>query len=872
MSQVDDQASQQAAVDAAQRDYYAVKRMLRLKKAQDSLLEYTHMTMPDPADPDNPDASAYRPAKVHKAIAAALEECEAGRIKRLILNVPPQHGKEIAHDTPVLTPNGWVSHGELRPGDFVFSPNGSPLQVLAVSPDEGLDEYELEFSNGDKVVAHAHHEWQVHDRRKSGAPLRLLETQDLAYEYWIGTKGVRGGRARWQLPDKAPIRFDRKALPLDPYVLGVWLGDGTTGTSCITNSPEDAAVFQAEFKKAGHPCSKVYVHRDYGTHRSYFGRSGLTPGLRAAGVFDRKHIPEVYLRSSKEQRLELLAGLVDSDGHVETDRTCRCRFVTTNPELKDGVFDLAATLGFNPTVVSVPACVSSSGIEGRHRVFTVAFQPTKDLPTRLSRKAIQSEAIRRRVSIVSVRRVEGQKGRCIQVDSPDGMYLVGKTLIPTHNSELCSRRFTSWAIGKRPDRLVIQATYNGDFAKDFGRDVRSIMRTQAYAQIFPKVEFRRGGSAANRFELVQGGKAAFVGRGESLTGRGGHILLLDDPFKDADEADSPAIRAQAWNWFTKVFMTRRRPDACIIIVMTRWHEDDIVGRLTDPGNPHYNPEEAKTWKIINLPAEAEDNDPLGRERGEPLWKERYDKDFLLAQKRLDPRAYSALYQQRPSPEEGDLIKQDMIKTYLPHELPPIDELTVYATSDHATTKDQRNDPNCITVFGVDRQSTIWVLDNFWEHCETDTMVDAMLDKMKLWDPLIWWAGKDHITKSIGPFLRQRMVEDEVYINIEPLSEVVDKVRKAKSIIARMKMGMVRFPLNASWFEAAKSEMLKFPNGRHDDFVDTLAFLGRGLPRLHGPSRNRATEKGPKVGTLAWVKQAGLKAERLRESEKAVGGM
>lgn len=444
---------------------------------------------------------------------------------------------------------------------------------------------------------------------------------------------------------------------------------------------------------------------------------------------------------------------------------------------------------------------------------------------------------------------------------------------PRHGkSELCSRRFPAWVMGRHPNCQLIQATYSGEFAKDFGRDVRAIIKSPGFRHIFPNFEFRKGGQAANRFETIHGGKAAFVGRGEALTGRGGEILILDDPFKDAEEADSAAVRNAAWQWFTKVFMTRRQSQAGIIVIMTRWHEDDIVGRLTDPGNPHYNAEEARSWKQINLPAEAEADDPMGREQGEALWPERFDKQFLDSQKRLDPRGYSALYQQRPSPEEGDLITTDMIQTYTRAELPPIDDMRIYATSDHATTKDQRNDPNCITVFGVDNNNVIWVLDNFWKHVETNEMVEEMLTKMKAWDPLTWWTGRDHITKSIGPFLYQRMKEEHVYIRLEPIPEIHDKVRKAKAIIARMAMGMVKFPVDAPWFEKARSEMLKFPNGRHDDFVDTLAFLGRGLPRLVGPGAREAEKKQPEVGTLAWVKMAGRQAEHEQALDQAIGDM
>ena len=426
---------------------------------------------------------------------------------------------------------------------------------------------------------------------------------------------------------------------------------------------------------------------------------------------------------------------------------------------------------------------------------------------------------------------------------------------PRHGkSELISRRFVPWIQGKDPYRNVIFATYNEDFAKDFGADVRNIMTLPQYKHVFPNFGLRKGGASKSRIQTSSGGMSVFVGRGGSITGRGGDFVILDDPIKDSIEANSPTLREQLWQWFTQVLMTRlMTASASIVIVQTRWHEDDLVGRLTDPTNPHFSEEEASKWKIINLPALAEDDDPLGRKNGELLWPDRFDMEFMEAQRRLDPRGFSALYQGRPTPEDGDLFQRQNLKYYNKRDLPS--DLRIYAASDHAVGVDKtRNDATCLLVVGVDTNDDIYLLDCWWQKQATDKVVNGMLELMRKYKPLIWWAEKGHISKAIGPFLRKRMAEEKVYCRIEEVTPVHNKVQRAQSILGRMAMQKVLLPRQSHWTQKATDELLKFPNSRHDDFVDTIAWIGMGLSRLASPSGTiRQVTKLPEVGTLAWVK-------------------
>jgi len=447
------------------------------------------------------------------------------------------------------------------------------------------------------------------------------------------------------------------------------------------------------------------------------------------------------------------------------------------------------------------------------------------------------------------------------------------TLPPRHGkSELISRRFIPWCMGRDPYRQVIFSTYSDTFAEDFGADVRNIVCMPQYRQIFPGFALRKGGASKAQIQAGAGGRASFVGVGGAITGRGADIFVIDDILKNAEEANSPATREKIWQWFTQVAMTRLMTStASVIIVMTRWHEDDLVGRLTDPTNPHFNEEEAAKWKIINLPAIAGDDDPLGRKKGEILWPERFDEQFLDAQRRLDARGFSALYQQRPTPEDGDFFQRDYIQFYTKDQLPK--DLRIYAASDHAVGTDKtRNDSTVLLVAGVDSNDDIYLLDCFWERAAADRVVAAMLDLMKRHKPVMWWAEKGHISKSIAPFLRKRMQEERIYCAIDEVTPINNKVQRAQSIQGRMSMKKVYFPKNAAWTMNAMDELLKFPNARHDDFVDALAWLGMKLGRMAAPSLGQKKRSDlPQIGTLAWVKWDSNYRARQEREVKLSGG-
>lgn len=430
------------------------------------------------------------------------------------------------------------------------------------------------------------------------------------------------------------------------------------------------------------------------------------------------------------------------------------------------------------------------------------------------------------------------------------------TIPPRHGkSELASRRFPAWFVGRDPYRHMAFAAYNAEFAADFGRDVRAIMQSDSYGQVFPNAKLRKGSTASDRLQTEEGGLMVFVGALGSLTGRGADLLLIDDPVKDREQADSPTARNKLWDWFNDVAMTRLMDDkAAVVIIQTRWHEDDLVGRLTDPKNDSFVLEEAKQWKVINLPAIAMENDAMNREEGEPLWPERFNLEYLNDHKRRNPRGFSALYQGEPSPPDGIFFTSENIVTYMPNELPQ--GLRCYVSSDHAVSTKRGTDFTCLIPFGIDAVGNIWILpDVWWKKAGTDIVVNAMLKIMKDRKPIAWWAERGHITQSIGPFLKKRMREEETFCLIDEIVPSGDKEQRSQAIVGRMSMKMVMFPKFAPWYADALDQMLKFPAATHDDFVDAMSLIGLGLSKqisAPGPGKPKSTVK---TGTLAWVKQS-----------------
>ena len=348
-------------------------------------------------------------------------------------------GKALALDTEVPTPSGWRLMEELEPGDLVFDESGDPTVVLAATapmPDRPCRE--VVFSDGTSVVCDAAHQWLTCDkngRRNGRRRERVLTTEEV--EQTLFVRGERNHQVRLA----APVQYAAMDLPIDPYVLGVWIGDGTRRQAEITCA--DSGILE-EIALAGYSVAaqrtRPLTYRVGGTGHTRDALTGqmalndsLSSTLRWTGLLGQKVIPNDYLQASIPQREALLAGLMDTDGYVDT--LGRCDLTTVEEHLAHSYFELVASLGFRPTLASKRAMLDGRDCGPKYEVQFTPDRPVFRLERKLARQKRTGRFHRFR-AISDVREITSVPVRCIQVSSPSGVFLVTRAYIPTHNSSL----------------------------------------------------------------------------------------------------------------------------------------------------------------------------------------------------------------------------------------------------------------------------------------------------------------------------------------------------------------------------------------------------------------------------------------------------
>jgi len=398
---------------------------------------------------------------------------------------------------------------------------------------------------------------------------------------------------------------------------------------------------------------------------------------------------------------------------------------------------------------------------------------------------------------------------------------------PRHGkSELASKRFPAWCLGRNPTRQIIAASYNSDLANDFGRNVRNLVNEPEFGQVFANVTLAPDSQAANRMNTNRGGAYVAAGVGTAVTGRGAHIALIDDPFKDREEADSERRRDTVWDWYRSTLYTRLMPGGAIVLIQTRWHEDDLAGRILE--------QEPDQWDVLELPAI--------NLAGEALWPEWYDVEALARIKAtIGPREWSALYQQQPQPDDGTFFQRDWFNAWSTKP----SSLRYYGTSDYAVT-DGGGDYTVHRIWGIDSQGDIYRIDGYRAQATSDKWIESKLDLIAKYKPLCWFGEGGVIQKAIEPMLRRRMRERNVHCRLDWLPSVADKPTRARSFQAMAATGRVHFEPGADL-----SEFLVFPAGKHDDEVDTASLIGRAIDQAHPAIVANLTSKGPRD---RWNKQ------------------
>jgi len=387
-------------------------------------------------------------------------------------------------------------------------------------------------------------------------------------------------------------------------------------------------------------------------------------------------------------------------------------------------------------------------------------------------------------------------------------------------STYTSKLFPPWFLAQRPNLTILACSHSGELATTFGRSARNFAEGN---ERWLGYRLDKASRAADEWAASNGGQFFCAGVGAGLSGRRADLGLIDDFVGKEEEVASKSFNDKVWDWYLNDFVPRLKPGAARVIIANHRNEDDLVGRLMK--------NEPTKWRIIKLrllieTQEQADSDPLGRKVGEYLWPEYFTKE-LVTERMANPRS-SGIEQQEPSPEKGGFFQKEWFDNNEYHSPKDVETGHFYGASDHAISEAQRADLSCLGL-GVLRDGLLYVhYDLAWDKMGSEKQVAEWLRLGGTYKPLNWWAEKGHISKSLLPFLTIQMHEKKVYFTITPISPTADKMTRAQSAKAMMSMGLIKWPAFAPWYQRAKRELLLFPNGAHDDFVDFLAHLGAGV--------------------------------------------
>lgn len=606
-----------------------------------------------------------------KPVADALQMLEDDELDELFLSMPPRVGKALANDTPILTRNGWKNHGDLVVGDEVVGLDGNFKKVVYVHPKCMLDR-KVEITNGETIICHANHEWMVHDRARTGKPDYLAETHVLekrTLEYGA-EPGKRGHRYVLQLPAHGYVHGDEKDLPLDPYTFGAWLGDGSNKQPRVCCSEKDRCVID-RIVKNGLPIRWSTVHKDTGV--LYFGfdmRKQLqTMGLCHSREIHPKYIPDVYLTASVEQRLNLLAGLLDTDGtYMRSER--RYQFTTSEEKLRDTFVELISTFGWRASIHTMKPTTSSSGVTARKPYYVVSFSPDCYIPCEIERKRAKAIVKQRALAIKSITKTEPVEGNCITVEG-DGMYLAGKTMVPTHNTSLILF-FTLWIILRDSERSNLYCSYTQSVVDVFYNGLLEVLRdpvTYAWQDVFPECRI----ASTNAKDLLlninrEKRYASFTGRSLYGTLNGAcdcrGYEIADDLISGIEEAMNKDRLQSAWSKVENNYLPRGVGDKIKHLwIGTRWSLVDPQGMRMDLllNEPKFA---NVRWKAINVPALNDDDESnFDYAFGVGFSTEQYQQRRASFERNNDMASWLAQYCGTPIERDGAVFSPDDLRFY-----------------------------------------------------------------------------------------------------------------------------------------------------------------------------------------------------------------
>lgn len=680
------------------------------------------------------------------------------------------HYKDLADDTPVLTDNrGWTTQGDLQVGDYVYAPSGKPVKVLAVSQQYTDSKcYSITFSDGHKITAGAGHLWRLRKKIKkriSGTDRRRPEFVD---ELFTTEQLANNPMHRMDVGVAEPLQFTECNVHLiDAYVLGIWLGDGARGCGRVTSA--DAEVWE-EIERRGYSIAPAV---DGAITRTVYGIHDI---LRAYGVLDDKHIPRQFLFASMQTRLDLMRGLMDSDGHCQHNGTAT--FTNINTQLVDDVYELAQSLGMRPRKRKHVQMLHGE----EYDYWQVSWQATTDRnPFLLRRKAERVKQVSKYRDcryITDIISIDSVPTHCIQVDG--GMYCVGVAHIPTHNSTIITFALTVQDILRDPNVTIGIFSHTKKIARAFLNQIKYEFESNDYLKaVYSDILWKEPAKEAPRWSSEEGiivrrtsnPKESTVEAWGLVDGQptSKHyaIRVYDDvvTLESVSTKDQIQKTTDAWEISLNLCTTAGR--------------ERYIGTRYALFDTYHTMIERDAVKLRVYPATSN-----GRVDGVPVfltqeqWKDKLKKNSM--------KNVAAQLLQNPQADEAAMFSADWLRTY---DVRPR-TLNVYIMCDPSRGRNVDSDNTAMAVIGISPAGTKFLLDGF---CHRMTLSERWRNLFHLYNKWRRAIGVQHVAvgyerygaQSDDEYFEEQMRNTKVFFEIKELNWTRDGTQSKRERVERL---------------------------------------------------------------------------------------
>ena len=747
-----------------------------------------------------------------------------------------ESAKALALNTVVPTPNGYTTIGNIQQGDVVLDEFGKPIEVEYVS---GIFQdgncFKVTFDTGEEVICDVDHLWTVYDKHKRRE--NTVSTVEL-YAYQNLGKPRNGYQEKAFRIPCTYAEYEEQELPIDPYVLGYWLGDGTASKPDITVGHQDIEEFE-----------KIIGWKDYTKHEYRKGVYTVTlHGLRKLlienGLINNKYIPMPYLFGSTNQRFNLLAGLIDSDGTIAKSGTKKGTVTFTNKSYKiaEGVKILANSLGMKTTLVERPAKLygKDCGIS-----YQVSFKPTVPF-LRLQRKNkyIQTTQDKRSLmrTIKSVEKVDSVDCKCIKVKSESGLFQITPSHIITHNTSYVLRAFPIHCLvfpSKKKQYIVfIMANQRAasrrlkDIAEEYtSNELMNLnlvrIKEQSEKAFEIVVKDKNGEEITVRMEAY--GKGSSV-RGLNNKDRRPDIILIDDP-QDLEDSLSDTVQKSDYQWFlSDVYFLGK--NTRIFFIGNNLGEKCIIEQVIS------NKEELgfDAERIPVLDADGKSN-----------WEEMYPVDAINDEREKWRKLGQLDIWEREklciaiSPE-SQIFKKEYFRYYDPNVL-NIEDCSIFVACDLAISEKETADFTSIAAVAVNSDNHWFLLEIDYGRWDPTKTIDTIFRMVQKYRPIFVGIEKVAYQAALIHFVEKEMITRNTWFTVKPLEAKEKKEIRIAALQPRFKAGTLWFPMGKDFLVELESELLSFPKSLHDDLIDSLAHI--------------AAIASPPVGTFGTVNTADI---------------